>query len=83
MVMILGMQLFSVALCAVLRRCALMKLAGWAAETWTEDAHTSHYVLSSWLDFCLYSYPLAAGISNRIPLSVAHIGQRIRWAKRE
>ncbi len=65
--------------CAVLRRSALDEIGGIAAETVTEDAHTSLRMQTHGWNTAYINIPQAAGLATE-RLS-AHVKQRIRWAR--
>ncbi len=65
--------------CAVLRRRALNEVGGMAAETVTEDAHTSMRMQRLGWNSAYINIPQAAGLATE-RLS-AHVRQRIRWAR--
>jgi cellulose synthase (UDP-forming) len=65
--------------CAVLRRSALDQIGGIAAETVTEDAHTSLRMQKNGWNTAYINIPQAAGLATE-RLS-GHIRQRIRWAR--
>jgi cellulose synthase (UDP-forming) len=65
--------------CAVLRREALDEIGGIAAETVTEDAHTSLRMQTHGWNTAYINIPQAAGLATE-RLS-AHVKQRIRWAR--
>ena len=65
--------------CAVLRREALDEIGGIAAETVTEDAHTSLRMQTRGWNTAYINIPQAAGLATE-RLS-AHVKQRIRWAR--
>ena len=65
--------------CAVLRRSALDEIGGIAAETVTEDAHTSLRMQTRGWNTAYINIPQAAGLATE-RLS-AHVKQRIRWAR--
>jgi cellulose synthase (UDP-forming) len=65
--------------CAVLQRTALEEIGGVAVETVTEDAHTSLRMQKCGWNTAYINVPQAAGLATGS--LVAHIGQRIRWAR--
>ncbi len=65
--------------CAVLRRTAIEEIEGIAAETVTEDAHTSLRMQIRGWNTAYINIPQAAGLATESLSS--HIGQRIRWAR--
>ncbi len=65
--------------CAVIRREALEEIGGVAVETVTEDAHTSLRMQRRGWNTAYINIPQAAGLATGS--LVAHIGQRIRWAR--
>ena len=65
--------------CAVLRRSALDQVGGFAAETVTEDAHTSLLLQMHGWNTAYINIPQAAGLA---PLRLSgYIRQRVRWAR--
>lgn len=65
--------------CAVIRRCALEEIGGFAVETVTEDAHTALKMQRRGWGTAFLAIPLAAGLATeRLGL---HIIQRTRWAR--
>src|SRR5579871_356294 len=65
--------------CAVLRRKALKEIGGIAADTVTEDAHTSLRMQVRGWNTAYINIPQAAGLATE-RLS-GHVKQRIRWAR--
>lgn len=65
--------------CAVLRRSALTEIGGVAADTVTEDCHTSLHLHSRGYESRYLNIPLAAGLAAERYSS--YIKQRIRWAR--
>ncbi|HEY8614491.1 MAG TPA: UDP-forming cellulose synthase catalytic subunit, partial [Roseomonas sp.] len=65
--------------CAVIRRIALEEIGGVPTETVTEDCHASLKMQRLGWRTAYLRLPLAAGLAtDRL---VAHIGQRMRWAR--
>jgi cellulose synthase (UDP-forming) len=65
--------------CAVIRRTALEEVGGVPTETVTEDCHCSLKMQRLGWRTAYLRLPLAAGLAtDRL---VAHIGQRMRWAR--
>ncbi|MBP0447374.1 UDP-forming cellulose synthase catalytic subunit [Roseomonas sp. SSH11] len=65
--------------CAVIRRTALEQIGGVPTETVTEDCHASLKMQRLGWRTAYLRLPLAAGLAtDRL---VAHIGQRMRWAR--
>ncbi|MFM4955074.1 UDP-forming cellulose synthase catalytic subunit [Aeromonas veronii] len=64
---------------AVIKRSALDEIGGLAVETVTEDAHTSLRLHRRGYTSAYMRIPQAAGLATESLL--AHIGQRIRWAR--
>ncbi|PHK93650.1 cellulose synthase catalytic subunit (UDP-forming) [Pseudoroseomonas rhizosphaerae] len=65
--------------CAVLRRTALEEVGGVPTETVTEDCHCSLKMQRLGWRTAYLRVPLAAGLAtDRL---IAHIGQRMRWAR--
>lgn len=65
--------------CAVLRRTALEQVGGVPTETVTEDCHCSLKMQRLGWRTAYLRVPLAAGLAtDRL---IAHIGQRMRWAR--
>ncbi|MBO1075619.1 UDP-forming cellulose synthase catalytic subunit [Roseomonas marmotae] len=65
--------------CAVLRRTALEEVGGVPTETVTEDCHCSLKMQRLGWRTAYLRLPLAAGLATDRLL--AHIGQRMRWAR--
>jgi len=65
--------------CAVMRRTALEQVGGVPTETVTEDCHCSLKMQRLGWRTAYLRLPLAAGLAtDRL---IAHIGQRMRWAR--
>ncbi|TPG59508.1 cellulose synthase catalytic subunit (UDP-forming), partial [Roseomonas nepalensis] len=65
--------------CAVIRRTALEQVGGVPTETVTEDCHCSLKMQRLGWRTAYLRLPLAAGLAtDRL---IAHIGQRMRWAR--
>ncbi|MFT8244478.1 UDP-forming cellulose synthase catalytic subunit [Roseomonas sp. BN140053] len=65
--------------CALLRRTALEQVGGVPHETVTEDCHCSLKMARLGWHTAYIRLPLAAGLATE--RLVAHIGQRLRWAR--
>jgi cellulose synthase (UDP-forming) len=65
--------------CAVIRRCALEEIGGFAVETVTEDAHTALKMQRLGWNSAFLGLRLSAGLATeRLTL---HVIQRTRWAR--
>ena len=65
--------------CAILRRTALLEAGGVPTQTVTEDCHCSLKMQRLGWRTAYLRVPLAAGLAtDRL---IAHIGQRMRWAR--